>query len=308
MQTLRAALEEADERKIAVGHFNISDLLTLQAVADAARELNTPAIVGLSEGEREFVGVTQAAALVRSLRDEYASPLFLNADHTHSLAGAVEAARAGFDLVGVDNSSLVFDQNVARTRQAVDAVKTINPSIMVEGEIGNIGTGSEIHETVPASSRVLTTPDEAREFVTRTGIDVLAPAVGNMHGLLPNMVRGRERKRLDIGRISEIKAATGALLTLHGGSGTEDEDLTEAIRAGIDIVHINTELRLAWRRGLESLLDAQPDELAPYKILAGARKAVRAVAYERLLLFRAEQPRVSGPASSPLHTKLRKAQ
>jgi ketose-bisphosphate aldolase len=285
MITLRQALERAQIRSTAVGHFNVADLVLLKAVFGAARTLKTPILIGVSEGEREFMGVRQVAALVRSLRDEFDFPIFLNADHTHSLAKAVEAARAGFDAVALDASALAFDENVRLTKEAVHTLKAINPAIMVEGEIGDIGTGSEIHATAPAESRALTTPEEAKRFVEATGVDILAPAVGNMHGLLPSMVRGETHKRLDIERISAIQRACGTFLTLHGGSGTDDEDLRRAIGAGINIVHINTELRVAWRRGLEQGLSELPDEVAPYKILHPAVESVGQVALERLRLF-----------------------
>lgn len=307
MQTLRDVLQEAARRRTGVGHFNFSDLITLQAIAESARELNAPVIVGVSEGERKFMGVPQVAALVRSIRGEYDWPIFLNADHTHSLEGALEAARVAFDLICSDNSSLGFEENVARTRRAVEAVKAINASILIEGEIGDIGSGSELHEAVPASSRILSTAEQAKEFVDGTGVDVLAPAVGNMHGMLRSMARGEERKHLDIGRIAEIKAATGIFLTLHGGSGTDDQDLSDAVQAGINIVHINTELRLAWRRGLESSLAGKPNELAPYKILEAPRNAVRAVVHERILLFSSKPPGSSTATPGSLETQQRKA-
>jgi fructose-bisphosphate aldolase class II len=98
-----------------------------------------------------------------------------------------------------------------------------------------------------------------------------------MHGLLATMVRGEARKRLDIGRIAQIKAATGLPLTLHGGSGTDDADLRHAIEAGMTIVHISTELRLAWRRGLEGALAAEPNNLVPYKLLHEAGEAMEPV-------------------------------
>src|SRR5881628_3133107 len=119
------------------------------AVFASARELNVPVLVGVSEGEREFLGVRQIAALVRSLREEFDFPIFLDADHTHSLARAVEAAKAGFDAIVFDLSALPFEQNVRQTNEAVEALKAINPSILVEGEIGDIGSGSEIHEEAP---------------------------------------------------------------------------------------------------------------------------------------------------------------
>ena len=287
MQTLRNALERSEKDGIAIGHFNVADLVLLKAVVAAARDLKVPVAVGASEGEREFFGVRQIAALVRSLREEYDYPIFLNADHTHSLAHALDVAKAGFDSVVFDLSALPFEQNVRQTKEAVEALKAINPSILVEGEIGDIGTGSEIHETAPDLSKGLTSPQQAKQFVESTGIDIRAPAVGNMHGMLKSMVQGQTRKRLDIGRIAEIKSAAQIPLTLHGGSGTDDEDLRKAIGAGINIVHINTELRVAWRRGLEEGLSKEPDEVVPYKILPFAVKSVEAVALSRLALFNA---------------------
>jgi fructose-bisphosphate aldolase, class II len=285
MLTLREALSQAQKSHTAVGHFNVSDLTLLKAVFCAARELKVAVVVGVSEGEREFTGTRQIAALVRSLREEFDFPIFLNADHTHSLEKALEAARAGFDLVGFDASALPFETNMQKTREAVAALKAINPAILVEGEIGDIGTGSEIHETAPDLSKGLTNPSEAQRYVESTGVDILAPAVGNMHGMLPSMVKGETHKHLDIARIAQIKSAAGIPLTLHGGSGTADEDLRKAIAAGIGLVHINTELRVAWRIGLEDGLTQHPHELAPYKILPSAVKAVEQVVHARLSLF-----------------------
>ena len=274
---------------VAIGHFNVGDWVLLKAVLTCGRELKVPVVVGVSEGEREFIGLRQIAALVRSFREESDSPIFLNADHTHSLARAVEAARSGFDAIVFDLSALPFEQNVQQTKEAVETLKTINSAILVEGEIGDIGTGSEIHEEAPDLSRGLTSPAEAKEFVEFTGVDILAPAVGNMHGMLKSMVQGQTRKRLDIQRIAEIKNAAQVPLTLHGGSGTDDEDLRKAMAAGINIIHINTELRVAWRRGLEEALAKKPDEVVPYKILPFAVEAVKKVARSRLKLFNADR-------------------
>jgi len=289
MHGLRDALEQSSERRVAIGHFNVGDWVLLKAVLASGRELKVPVVVGVSEGEREFIGVRQIAALVRSLQEESDSPIFLNADHTHSLAKAVEAANAGFDAIVFDLSALPFEQNVHQTKEAVEALKTINSAILVEGEIGDIGTGSEIHEEAPDLSSGLTSPAEAKQFVEATGVDILAPAVGNMHGMLKSMVHGQTRKRLDIQRIAQIKSAAQVPLTLHGGSGTDDEDLRKAIAAGINIIHINTELRVAWRRGLEEGLAKQPDEVVPYKILPSAVEAVKKVARSRLKLFNADR-------------------
>ena len=294
MKSLRDYLQQAQRGHQAVGHFNISDLVALKAVFAAAQELKLPVMVGLSEGEREFVGTRQIAAFVRSLREEYDFPIFLNADHTHSLAKGLEVAKAGFDSIVFDLSALPFDENIRQTKQAVEALKAINPHMLVEGEIGDIGSGSEIHETAPDLSKGLSTPEQAKQFLESTGVDILAPAVGNMHGMLKSMVEGETKKHLDINRISAIRQATSVFLTLHGGSGTDDRDFRKAIDAGINIVHINTEVRVAWRRGLEQALGQHPDEVVPYKILPPVVHAVQQVAASRLRLFNDKGPAAQG--------------
>ena len=281
--TLREVLTRLQTEGAALGHFNVSDQVLLKAVIAAATETKLPVLVGASEGEREFFGARQLAALVRTARQETDVPIFLNADHTHSLAKAVEAANAGFDAVTIDFSALPFNQNAARTKEAVQAIKGINPAILAEGEIGDIGTGSEIKET--AQGGKLSTPEEARQFVDATGIDNLAPAVGNMHGMLKSMVQGKAKKHLDLERIAQIKQASGVFLTLHGGSGTDDEDFRKAIVAGINIIHINTELRVAWRESLDKSLARDLNEVVPYKILRPVVDSVKQVVSSRLRLF-----------------------
>ena len=285
MKPLQETLADADQHKVAVGHFNISDLVALKAVCLAARELEVPVIVGVSEGERDFIGVPQIAALVRSLREQDGLPIYLNADHTHSIEKAREVAEAGFDSIVFDASALPFEENVTKTKQAVTELKAIHPSMVVEGELGFIGSSSSIHDKIPDNMSPMTTPEQASEFVRRTGVDVLAPAVGNMHGMLKSMVEGKTKKHVDPARIAAIKRATKMPLTLHGGSGTDDQGFLNAIEAGITIVHINTELRVAWRRGLESALAKKPDEVVPYKLLPDAVESVRQVVYSRLQLF-----------------------
>lgn len=291
MKSLREVLTKADSEKIAIGHFNVSDSIALKAVFEAARDLNVPVIVGASEGERKFMGTRQIAAVVKSLREEYDFPIFLNADHTHSLPSAIEAAQAGFNWIVFDLSALPFEENIRQTKAAVEALKAVSPEILVEGEIGDIGSGSEIHDAAPDLTKGLTTPEQAKQFVEETKVDTLAPAVGNMHGMLKSMVSGDTKKRLDIERIRDIKAATHMFMTLHGASGTNDDDFRRAIAAGITVVHINTEVRLAWRHGFDEALSRQPDEIVPYKLLPHVVDSVKQIVAARLALFSGEEPR-----------------
>jgi fructose-bisphosphate aldolase, class II len=283
MTSLLEVLQQADTRRIALGHFNVSDLVTLYGVVEAARQLQLPVVVGVSEAERRFIGIAQLVAIIDSLRKRGGPPIFLNADHTHSLAGALEAAKAGFDWVVCDFSALPFEENLKQTKQAVLALKALRPDILVEGEIGDIGSGSQIHDSAP--HRPLSTADEAIRFVQETGVDTLAPAVGNMHGVLKSMLSGDARKHLDIERIRAIKQRCRTFMTLHGGSDTADADLRGAIAAGMTVVHINTEVRLAWRHAIEESLANKVDEIAPYTVLAPAVEAVQRVVGARLALF-----------------------
>jgi ketose-bisphosphate aldolase len=285
VETLRKILEQADTSGVAIGHFNISDLVTLKAIFEAARDLDVPVIVGASEGERQFMGVRQVSALVKTLREEYDFPIFLNADHTHSLSSAIEAAKAGFDWIVFDVSTLPFEENVRQTKAAVETLKALRPDILVEGEVGDIGSGSEIHDAAPDLRKGLTSPAQAKQFVEETSVDTLAPAVGNMHGMLKSMVAGHSKKRLDIERIRAIKGEVRIFMTLHGASGTDDNDLKDAIAAGITVVHINTEVRLAWRHGLDAALAKQPNEIVPYKLLPQVVDSVKQIVTPRLALF-----------------------
>ncbi len=283
------AIKKAEEKGVAIGHFNIGTLEYLKAIARAARALHLPVIIGVSEGEREYLGIHHVVDFVRSYNEEHSEPdgfhLFLNADHTHSIEKIEEAARVGFDAVICDGSKLSFEENITLTSEAVIKSKKINKDILIEGELGYIGSSSEILKEIPAGAATkpedLTTPEEAEMFVRETGVDLFAPAVGNLHGMF---AKGKDPK-LDIKLIYEIRDAVKIPLVLHGGSGNSDEDFVSAIKAGVRIIHISTELRVAWRDSLSQSLKEKPDEVAPGKILPEVVKAIEDVVTNRLKLF-----------------------
>ncbi|PIR45437.1 MAG: tagatose-bisphosphate aldolase [Candidatus Vogelbacteria bacterium CG10_big_fil_rev_8_21_14_0_10_50_13] len=283
MKKLKDVVDEAKRDGRAVGHFNVATLDMLRGVAVAAASLSVPVVIGVSEGERSALGVRQIAALIKSLREETGQEIYLNADHTTSLESAKVAVDAGFDAVLADGSALAPDENVTYTKQVAEYARSKNPNILVEGEMGLIGRGSQVLSEVPAevAAAELTTPEAASEFAAATGVDLLAPAVGNLHGVLAN----RPNPNLDIERVRAISAAVNVPLVLHGGSGTSDEDVAAAIKAGCAIVHVSTELRLAWRDAVKLAFADNPDEVAPYKLLKPAMQAVAEVATAKLRLF-----------------------
>jgi len=284
MKTLREYIVEARAKKVAIGHFNFSNLEGLYAIARAARTLGVPVIVGLSEGEQEAIGTHQAVALVKTIRDGWDIPIYLNADHHYSFGSVKDAIDAGFDAVIYDGAAYPFQENVAVAKQCVDYARKVSREtrrdIIVEVELGYIGEGSKIRDEIPEGVAVITKASDAEDFIEKTGADMLAPAVGNFHGMLRNATK----PRLNIDCIKEIASAINAPLVLHGGSG-EDADFAAAIDAGIAIIHINTELRRAYTAALKSYMDKNPDDIAPYKYGTNASLAMEAVVTEKLKIF-----------------------
>ncbi len=281
---LREHILKAHTTHTAIGHFNVSTLDGVWAVVDAATELNLPVIIGVSEGERDYVGVHEIAAIVKSIREHRQQPVFLNADHTYSFERVKEAIDAGFDSVIFDGAQLSFEENVKVAKKCVAYAKQSGRDVLVEGELGFIGTSSKILDAIPEGAIVgdanMTTPDMAARFVKETGVDMLAPAVGNIHGV----VRGGD-PALNSGRVKEIGDATGVPLVLHGASGNSADDIRGTIKAGVAIVHVNTELRIAYRSGLIKAFSEQPDEIAPYKYLKSAKLAMQKVVVDKLRII-----------------------
>lgn len=284
MKTLREYIKEAEEKGVAIGHFNISNLEAFHAIYQAARKLNVPVIIGLSEGEEKFVGREEGVALVKAIRERDDYPIFLNADHHSSFESVKASIDAGFDMVIIDAAKLSFEENVKLTKQCVDYAHNVNKEtgrdILVEAELGYIGVGSDIKETIPEGAGILTKVEDAKRFVEETGIDLFAPSVGSIHGLIKS-----GKPHIDAELVAEIKKVTGVPLVLHGGSGLRDEDFTNAIKSGISIVHINSEIRLADRDAVKKSIDENPNEINPSKILQPAIEAIEKIVEARLKLF-----------------------
>lgn len=286
MKTLREYIKEVDEKGVAIGHFNISNLEALHGIYNASKKLNLPIIIGVSEGEEDFIGREEVVALVRAIRARDNYPIFLNADHHYTFEKVKQALDAGYDSAIIDAVTLPLEENIALTKKCVEYARELskkeNRDILIEAEIGFIGTSSKILDKIPegVSEATMTTPEDAKYFVEQTGIDLLAPSVGNVHG----MIKGGN-PRLHPERVKAIREATGVPLVLHGGSGSMNEDFTSCIKEGIDIVHINTEIRVAYRDAVKKALIENPDEVAPYKILKGAVQAIEQVVEARLKLF-----------------------
>lgn len=285
MQNLLHYAEESRKKRTALGHFNVSTLDMVHAVVRGAEAVGVPAIIGVSEGERDFMGPSEMRALVSSLSARVQVPIFLNADHTYSFERAKEAINLGYDSIVIDGAKLSFAENVALARQVTDYANSVKSPIVVEGELGYIGQSSKLLDAVPQGAAVtddaMTTVAQAELFVKETGVHMFSPAVGSIHGML----RSGSDPDLNIERIEAISRAVAAPLVLHGGSGLTRENFEAAVRAGISVVHVSTELRVAWRKALVLSLQEDSEEVAPYKILKPVVGAVQKVVEEKLRLF-----------------------
>ncbi|MSR76588.1 MAG: class II fructose-bisphosphate aldolase [Candidatus Ryanbacteria bacterium] len=280
--SLKDILARATREHWAVPHFNVPNLEMLKAIVEACVEKRSPVMIGTSESEREFIGLEQAVALVKSYRDEHQMPFYLNADHTKSVEKAKAAIDAGYDSIHIDLSKEPLEDNLRKTKEVVDHARAKNEAISVEGEIGYLMTdSSKVYKSaieVPPES--LANPDDAARFVRETGVNRLAPAVGSIHGIALN------EPHLDIARIARIRELLpDTAFVLHGGSGVPHDQIKEAIAAGISNIHISTDLRVAFVDTLRKELEEEKDEYALYKIMAPEIAEVKKVVLLHIDLF-----------------------
>ena len=186
MKTLREEMKEAQDKRIALGHFNVADSNQIWGVVHAAIALNVPVIIGFSEGEQLFFGRKQAVAMIHSIREELHHPIYINGDHVYSVEHAKAVIDAGFDSIVFDGTKLPEENRIPATREVVEYAKSIGSNIVVEGELGYIGSSSKQLDEIPEDvlEAKLPTVEDAVTFVKETGVDALAPAVGNIHGAL----------------------------------------------------------------------------------------------------------------------------
>lgn len=230
--SMNAFLPKAKEKKFAVGQFNMNNLEFAQAIADAAAELNSPFIYGVSEGALKYMGIEYTVAIAEAAAKKTGLPIALHLDHGSSFDVAMKCIRAGFSSVMFDGSHYGLEENIRLTKEVVKAAHAMGVS--VEGELGTIG-GTEDDISVDEADAALAKPEEAIRFYEETGVDCLAIAVGTAHG----MYSGEVKIRYDI--IEEVAGKVPVPIVLHGGSGVPDEDISKSIAAGVGKINVNTE-------------------------------------------------------------------
>ena len=277
-------MERARAEHFALGAFNLDNQETLRAVAQAAAKKNAPVLVEVSHGEVEFLGLDNVRDMVDNYKAILGIEMYINLDHSPSVAAAKAGIDAGFEFVHIDISQAQHDASeaeiIAATHEVVDYAKITGA--LVESEPHYFGGSSNMHtEKIDYNEirKTFSTPEGAAEFVRATGIDTFAAAIGNLHGKYP------VPKKLDLPLLKEIRKAIDCNISLHGGSGTPLHYFVDAVKIGVTKVNINSDMRYAYRTTLEKVLKDDPTEYAVVKLMPKVIDAVEAVVLDKLDSF-----------------------
>lgn len=274
--TGKELLLDAQKNKYAVGAFNVNNMEIIQAIIDAAEELNSPVILQASQGGIKYAGIEYIANLGKLAGRNAKVPVALHLDHGTDFDQVMLCIRHGFTSVMIDGSRFPLEENIAITKKVVDIAHAVG--VTVEAELGKIG-GTEDHITVSEKDATFTDPLEAKRFVEETGVDYLAIAVGTAHGVY------KGEPKLDYDRIKAIREVVDIPLVLHGSSGVPAESLQKAISLGISKINIDTDIRNAFAGAVKEFVMNNPDEIDPRKILGPATKAMKEIIKEKMEIF-----------------------
>lgn len=269
-------LPKAKAGKYAVGQFNMNNLEFAQAITQAAMELKSPFIFGVSEGALKYMGIEYTVAIAKTAAEVSGLPIALHLDHGSSFEVAMKCIRAGFSSVMFDGSHYGFEENVRLTKEVVRAAHAMG--ISVEGELGTIG-GTEDDVSLDHEMANLAKPEEAIRFYEETGVDALAIAVGTAHG----MYAGEPNIHYDI--IEKVSSAIPIPIVLHGGSGVPDDMIKKSIAAGVGKINVNTENQVACTATIREVFAKDAKVYDPRKYLGPARSAMVEVVKSKIELF-----------------------
>ncbi|WXG39552.1 MAG: class II fructose-1,6-bisphosphate aldolase [Candidatus Freyarchaeum deiterrae] len=296
--TNKEVLSDARAKGYAVGHFNINNLESLLAITEAAVEEKSPVIVAITPSSIEYNGLEYLSSIVKIAAKSAPVPMTLHLDHGHDVETVSKCLKAGFTSIMIDGSSLDFEENISLTKSVVNLAH--RKGVSVEAELGKLTRVEE--STAEEKETILTDPDAAKEFVERTGVDVLAVAIGTSHGAY----KFKAEPKLDFERLHAIRSKVKVLLVLHGASGVPpeivskankygaeieeakgipDEHIKKAISLGISKINIDTDVRLAFVAEIREVLVTKPKEIDPRKILGPAKDAMKELVKSKMRLF-----------------------
>ena len=270
--TTKELLLKAQKGNYAVGEFNVEDMEMVKAVIEAAEAMNSPVIIQTTPSTVKYAGVNMYSAMVKQEAERADVPVALHLDHGNSFELAAQAFRAGYTSIMIDGSHGSLEENIEVSRKVVEMCHA--SQIPVEAELGKVG-GKE-DDLDGGEDNPYTDPDQAAEFAVVTGIDSLAVAIGTAHGIY------KGTPKLDLERLSSIRAKVSVPLVLHGTSGVPDETVKECVRRGICKVNYATDLRIAFTKGVRETLNNDADMIDPKKYGAAGLKKVKEYVMDKI--------------------------
>ncbi len=268
--TNKELLNRAKADHYAVAAFNTSNLEYTQAILEAAVALNAPVIIAAAKSEIDYMNGYAFVAMLKALAEKLPIPIGIHLDHGPSVDEVVRCLRYGFTSVMYDGSSLPLEENIANTKNVAALASACGVS--VEGEIGVLGQPADGPEGLKNDRAGLADPDHCEQFVKETGVDCLAVAIGNAHGLYTR----KPELRFDL--LQEIEKRTGVPLVLHGGTGIPEDDIRKAITMGIAKINFSTVMRKGCIETLTETLNSNPGELDLMKLLTPAKLKMAEIA------------------------------
>lgn len=271
--TAREMMLEAAEGKYAVGAFNITNLIQMEAVVEAAIEKQAPLIIQASVTPSQFLGQDVLVAIYRTLAESAPIPICLHLDHSTSVEYCKKCADAGYTNIMIDASKQAYDENVRQTKEVVDYCHSLG-GISVEGELGTV-SGVEDQVKVAEDEAALCNPQQAVEFVERTGVDIFAPAIGTAHGVYKTKNPKVDFERL--GKINQMLNGNGVKtpLVVHGGTGLSKEYAIKLVEMGGAKFNVSTELKYALIDTTYNYISENREQYNPGKIDIAVKDAIR---------------------------------
>jgi tagatose 1,6-diphosphate aldolase GatY/KbaY len=256
-------LRTAREKGFAVPAFNVHNMEMIQAAVEAAFESCSPVILQTTTGTVKYAGAATLVAIARTVSNQYDVPVILHLDHGSDIETIHACLKAGYTSVMADGSELPYEENVAFVRQVVRVARLYGAQ--VEAEIGQIGG---VEDGISREGGGSTSPELAQRFVFDTGIDCVAPAVGNLHGMY------KEKVQLDYDTIAQISKLTATPIALHGGSGIPESDVQRAVECGVCKLNVGTELKAVFANAIREALAGDRND--PRDYMAFARSELKA--------------------------------
>lgn len=271
----RDIMIEAAKGKYAIGAFNITGLVQMEAVVEAAVEKRAPVIIQTSVKPSKFLGQQVLVAIYRTLAESAPVPICLHLDHCTDIYYCKQAADCGYTNIMIDASKQVFEENIRQTKEVVDYCHSVG-NISVEGELGTVG-GVEDQIKVAEDETALANPEQAVEFVERTGVDIFAPAIGTAHGVYKTKNPIVDFDRL--GKINKLLNGRGIWtpLVVHGGTGLPEEYIKRLLEMGGAKFNVSTELKYTLIDTTYNYITANRDEYDPGKVDVAVKDAIRTV-------------------------------